>query len=72
MEEKKKIVQHVSRNSVHILAESIHEMKSLGGSSTHVLYKKMAGDPSVRHYTDLSTEPSFLSHTAHSLSHYTD
>jgi hypothetical protein len=40
VEEKIKIVQHVSRNSVHILAKSIYEMQSLRGSGTHVLHKK--------------------------------
>jgi len=40
VEEKMKTAQHVSRNSVHIPAESIYEMQSLGGSSTHILYKK--------------------------------
>jgi hypothetical protein len=45
-------VHHVSRNSIHILGESIYEMKSLGRSRTHILYIKMAGDPSVSWYTD--------------------
>jgi len=35
-----KTVQYVSRNSVHILAESVYEMQALGGSSTHILYRK--------------------------------